>query len=199
MALTGRDIRKVARATVTALSRIAFTELNQDVDVVVLSRRDPENIKNLIILTDDRFYLVPSANRRNTYQVLWFRLCKRKECKVDILVPGRLSIPRIPLWTISDMGPFEDIPVVPFLVLLLLKLRGWTDHRVDRRRYMRDKVEVDEEDIDELLKLAVEDYEAHLDEERWLPKWFVREMRGRVQEYIEELPYSDRYWQRLGF
>lgn len=167
-------------------------------DIIVLSNMDPEDIKARIIASDDRFYLVPSANRRNTYQVLWFRLSSRKKCKVDILVPGRLSIPRIPIGEITYIHPFLDIPVVPFLVLLLLKLRGWTDHRADFRRYMRDKVEVDVRDIEELLELAVEDYEAHINKEKWLPRWFIREMRGRIHEYVEEWPDSDWYWQRIG-
>ncbi|KAG6899649.1 hypothetical protein C0993_008329 [Termitomyces sp. T159_Od127] len=231
-ALTGQDIREVARAAVAALnehslrsclfgstacaiygtqnrepnvsiippftlSQIAIMAMDQDVDIIVISNMDPEDIKELIISTDNRFYLVPSANRRNTYQVLWFRVSNRKKCKVDILVPGLLSIPRIPLRQISYIQPFEDIPVVPLLVLLLLKLRGWTDHRVDYRQYMLDKVEVDEEDIEELLRLAVEN-RAHLNQEQWLPKWFVREMRERVDEYIEEWPSSEGKWTSLG-
>ena len=102
--------------------------MNQDVDIIVISDMDPEEIKELILESDNRFYLVPSANPRNTYQVLWFTISSRKTCKVNILVPGLLSIPRIPIRHISYVQPFQDIPMVPFLVLLLLKLRGWTDH-----------------------------------------------------------------------
>ncbi|KAG5735619.1 hypothetical protein E4T56_gene6942 [Termitomyces sp. T112] len=214
-ALRGKDIRKAARAAVAALNEhgldsclfgsaacaIYGTENREpnDVDIIVISEMDPEEIKELILQSDDRFYLVPSANPRNTYQVLWFTVSSRKRCKVDILIPGLLSVPKIPVRKISYIEPFQDIPVVPFLVLLLLKLRGWTDHRVDHRQHMRDKVEVDEEDIEELLELAVQEYGATLDQERWLPKWFVREMQERVQEYIEEWPDSAENWQCLGF
>ncbi|KAG6889598.1 hypothetical protein C0995_016124 [Termitomyces sp. Mi166 len=213
--LTGKDIRKAARAAVAALKEhgldaclfgsaacaIYGTENREpnDVDIIVITEMDPEDIKELILVWDDRFYLVPSANPRNTYSVLWFTVSSRKTCKVDILIPGLLSIPNIPVSKISYIEPFQDIPVVPFLVLLLLKLRGWTDHRVDHRQHMRDKVEVDEEDIEELLELAVQEYGANLDRERWLPKWFVEEMQERVQEYVEEWPDSENNWRNLGF
>jgi hypothetical protein len=114
-------------------------------------------------------------------------------------VPGILGIPRVPARQIVYQDPFPDIPVMPFLALLLLKLRGWTDHRVDTRQYMLDKVSVDEEDIEDLLSLAVEEYEVHLEEEKWMPAWFVQEAEERVQEYIEEFPDSAESWNEIGF
>ncbi|KAG6820214.1 hypothetical protein H0H93_003868 [Arthromyces matolae] len=178
--------------------RVACTGLNegQDIDIIVITEMDPEDLKDLIAESDQRFYLVPSVNPRNTYQVLWFSVSPRKSCKVDILVPGLLSIPVIPVSKIVYIN--QDIPVVPFLLLLLLKLRGWTDHRVDSRPRMRDKVEVDEGDIEELLELGVEEYKAHLDQESWLPEWFVQEMEERVVEYVERWPDSKQAWRSLG-
>lgn len=165
----------------------------------MLSNKDPEDIKDIIESYDNNFYLVPSANPANTYRILWYALPRERTCKVDILVPGLLSIPRIPVRRIVYQDPFPDIPVMPFLALLLLKLRGWTDHRADSRQYMLDKVPVDEEDIEELLSLAVEEYEVHLRSEKWLPAWFVQEARERVEEYIEESPDSREFWSEIGF
>ncbi|KAG6905763.1 hypothetical protein DXG01_000849 [Tephrocybe rancida] len=216
-ALTGREIRKAARAAITVLEEhslqaclfgsaacaIYGTENREpnDVDIIVMTEMDPEDIKDLIVASNELFYLVPSANPQNSYYVLWFHLPSSRTCKVDILVPGLLSIPNIPASKICYIEPFQDIPVAPFLVLLLLKLRGWEDHRhgADDRRHMRDKVEIDEEDIDALLELGVRDYQAHLDYEKWLPKWFVQESEERVYEYMEEWPESTEPWRDMGF
>ncbi|KAF5380178.1 hypothetical protein D9615_006211 [Tricholomella constricta] len=225
--LTARETRKAARAAITTLERhdlksclfgsaacaIYGTENREpnDVDLIVLTDMDPEDIKDLLASSNDKFYLVPSTNPRNTYQVLWFSLpsprgrgCGRgrqgRSCKVDILIPGLLSIPNIPPRRIVYVEPFDGIPVVPLLALLLLKLRGWTDHMEDRRRRMREKVEVDEEDIDELLQLAVEEYDGvHRNKARWMPRWFVREAKERVERYVEAWPDSADFWSELGF
>jgi hypothetical protein len=162
---------------------------------------DSEDIKDLFESADDRFYLVPSANPSNTYRVLWYELWGGRVCKVDILTPGTLSIPDIPIQHIVYQDAFPDIPVAPFLCLLLLKLRGWTDHRDDDRQYMNDKVPVDEEDIEELLDLAVAVYDVHLgiESEEWMPEWFVEEAKERVAEYVQEWPNSGGSWQEIGF
>ncbi|KAG6874740.1 hypothetical protein C0992_006760 [Termitomyces sp. T32_za158] len=188
-----------------SLLQIVIMELNQDVDIVVLSELpvDLEDIKQRIITSDSRFFL--RMNRSNTYKDLWFRVSSDKECKVDILIPGRLCIPNIPISKISYIKPFQDIPVVPLMVLLLLKLSGWTDHRhqadVGVIQYVSDKdeFETDEADMKVLLNLAVERYKAHLDDEKWLPELFVLEMRRRVLEYIQQWPDSKEKWKMVGF
>ncbi|KAG6884107.1 hypothetical protein C0992_006990, partial [Termitomyces sp. T32_za158] len=174
-----------------------------DVDIIVLSKLKPEDIKKLIVTSDNRFLLL--MNRRKTDEILWFKISYNKKCKVEILVPGRLSIPEIPISNISYIEPFQDIPVVPLMVLLPLKLRGWTDHRhqadVGVIQYVSDKdeFETDEADMKVLLNLAVERYKAHLDDEKWLPELFVLEMRRRVLEYIQQWPDSKETWKMVGF
>jgi len=221
VALTGQETRKAARAAISVIESHDFNvclfgsaacaiygmdnrEPN-DVDLVVFANSDPEDIKDLIVSSNDKFYLIPSANPQNTYHVLWYSLParrgQRRSCKVDILVPGLLSIPNVPPSRLMRMEPFEDIPVMPFLALLLLKLRGWTDHLADTRRRMREKATVDEEDIDKLLELAVEEYGAHLDNDtcQWMPGWFVEEAVDRVKQYVDAWPDSEDYWSKLGF
>jgi len=217
--LTAREIRKAARAAITTLEGHNLRaclfgsaacaiygmehRVPNDVDVVVFTNRDPEDIKDLLVSSNDKFYLVPSTNPQNTYQVLWYSFPApqrwRRSCKVDILIPGLLSIPSIPASRIVGVEPFQDIPVMPFMALLLLKLRGWTDHLADPRRRMQEKTTIDEEDIDELLELAMEQYGAHLDNERWMPKWFIREAKERVEQYTEAWPDSAWSWSELGF
>ncbi|KAG6816133.1 hypothetical protein H0H87_008445 [Tephrocybe sp. NHM501043] len=189
-ALTGKELRRAARAAIAAVEE---REL------------DPEDIKDLIVASNERFYLVPSANPQNTYRVLWFTTTSHSEsehraCKIDILIPGLLSIPSIPKAQISYIKPFHDIPTAPFLVVLLLKLRGWKDHRDDDRQRVRDKAEVDEGDIEEMLELSDNEYRPQLEREKqWLPKWFVEEAEDRVYEYMEEWPVSTESWHNIGF
>ncbi|KAG6871333.1 hypothetical protein C0995_005969 [Termitomyces sp. Mi166 len=165
-------------------------------------RMGQEAIKSLIVSSNNSFYLRPSINPANTYKVLWYTLSYRRSCKVDILIPGVLSIPKITTEKISYRVNvlYEDIPLAPFLVVLLLKLRAWTDHRVDSRQYMRDKVGMDEEDIVELLELGTREYGVCLaNQGKWFPKDFVQEMRGRVKAYVKEWPKSMGYWKSFGF
>ena len=167
--------------------------------MIVLSTRDREDIKELFESTDKRFYLVPSAHPSNAYQVLWFTLSDERACKVDILTPGVISIPDIPVECIMYQYTFPDIPIAPFLCLLLLKLRGWKDHLEDPRKYMNDKVPIDEDDIEELLELAVAEYAVHLRTEEWMPAWFVEEAKGRVADYVQRWPDTADSWQEIGF
>lgn len=88
---------------------------------------------------------------------------------------------------------------MPFLALLLLKLRGWTDNRESNAPHKREKQYIDKEDIDELLELAIEEYDSVLQRERWMPRWFIREARERVWEFVEEYPDSADDWSEIGF
>lgn len=171
--------------------------------MVLTDTMDTEEIKDLLVDLDSKFFLVPSSNPRNTYRVLWYTLSaarRPRTCKVDILVPGpgALNIPDIPVQRIVYTH-VPNIPVMPLLAMLLLKLQGWTDHRDSTRRDMREKQYVDVEDIDQMLEIAVESYGVRLREERWLPSWFIRRGRNRVKEYVEEFPESAEYWNQIGF
>ena len=173
---------------------------SKDLDVIVLSRSDPEYIKKLLESANDRFFLLPSANPRRSHHLLWYSLPGGGACKIDILTPGLVNIPYIPTWRIVYQDPFPDIPVAPFLCLLLLKLGGWSDHRdPSKRRYMPDRVPVDEEDIEGLLTLAIEAYDVHLMWEEWMPGWFVALARDRVEEYVDEWPETADSWSQIGF
>lgn len=183
---------------------------------------DAEYFKALIVQTDPNFYLVPARNPEDTFQVLWYRLPRRgrtetassnnasmRQCKVDILLPGpeHLSIPFIPPDRISHPPRRGDaplnhdrIPLVPFLTLVLLKVRGWSDHRVDHRQRMRDKVFQDEEDLESLLELAIDKYSSRVEDEVDLwEDWFVEESELWVDEYVEEWRDSASAWSEMGF
>ena len=90
------------------------------------------------------------------------------------------------------------VPVIPMLALLLLKLRGWVDHRKSHRRDYQEKQHVDVEDIMELLDIVLE-AGVGLRTEKWMPRGFIRVARGRVNEFIAEFPDTSDQWIDIGF
>ncbi|KAG6816132.1 hypothetical protein H0H87_008444 [Tephrocybe sp. NHM501043] len=171
----------------------------RDVDMIVVTDMDPERLKGLIVSSNSLFYLRPAINPLDTYKVLWYTISFHRQCKVDILIPKIFSLPKIPTNKILNVDPVNDIPVIAFLVLLLLKLKAWADHGVDARQRMRDKVVMDAGDINELVQMGAHKYHAHLDEEKWLSKSFVEDSKKRVQMYIIAWPTSARFWREMGF
>lgn len=81
---------------------------------------------------------------KTKYDILWYRPAPnaRWKCKIDILVPGRISITNLSddeIRRVQGDEPNKNLPLVPFMILILLKLRGWADHMDDHQRYMREK------------------------------------------------------------
>jgi len=142
--LRTKDIRKTSRATAAALamsglrsclfgsaacSMYGMIRVANDVDIVVLTNSyDQEEIKNLVVSNDSKFFLVPSRSPRETYKILYYSLHTRGFCKVDILLPGTMNIPSVPRSHIT-YTQVPDVPVMPLLAVILLKLQGWMDHR----------------------------------------------------------------------
>ncbi|EAU82993.1 hypothetical protein CC1G_09255 [Coprinopsis cinerea okayama7 len=177
----------------------------KDVDLVVMNAEeqdiDPEELKYILVSADDNFYLVDSRDPNADYRVLWYRLRGHdRRCKVDILVPGLLSIPEFDETEINRTDSPQGLPLMPLLTLILLKLRGWSDHRQDDRHWMQAKVPEDEGDIAELLQIASEEYGLSVaDEEHWWPDWFVDESKERMAEFVDEWPEIAEEWMALGF
>ncbi|TFK21752.1 hypothetical protein FA15DRAFT_597351 [Coprinopsis marcescibilis] len=178
----------------------------KDVDLIVMNPdqyfgTNTEYLKDILVENDSNFYLVNSRNPSATYRVLWYRLPRQSEqrCKVDILVPGLLSIPHLNQEELGAPEPETDLPVLPLLTLLLLKLRGWTDHREDERYWVQEKVPEDEDDIEEMLDLAMSKYSAYVEDEVGLwSRSFQEESSERISEYIQEWPGTMDSWDALG-
>ncbi|THU99674.1 hypothetical protein K435DRAFT_837576 [Dendrothele bispora CBS 962.96] len=161
--------------------------------------------------SDGRFYLEKSIYPRATCKKLFYRVTPyrgigpSKVCKIDVLIAGRdfpLHIPKVPVSCIQYSREYPDLPVMPLLPLLLMKVQGWYDHRGSWRKDHVKKRRRDIADIGKLLEMAV-DEECHLDEKIegiWrLPKWFTNRMRKFVGEYIEHFPHTEDDWSSLGF
>lgn len=173
-------------------------------DLVVLNNKgnDTESLKQILVDEDENFFLVDAKNPRATYQVLWYRISSRAICKVDILTTGNstsLDIPRVPNNRIQRIHPHNDLPVMPLLALLLLKLQGWVDHRHSQKSHERAKVQQDVADVREMLNIAMEG-QVHIDDwnSKWMPRWFIDQMTDRVEEHIRKFPHSEKLWENLG-
>jgi hypothetical protein len=158
-----------------------------------------EQIKALLVAQDPKFFLARSRNRRATYQILYYRLHSRGFCKVDILLPGIMDIPSVPLSRITYTR-IPGVPVMPLLAVLLLKLQGWTDHRDSEREDFQEKQYMDVDDIRETLAILRRVYPKEtLKSESWIPPSFVNAAKWRVDEFVEAFPDTKERWRDIGF
>ncbi|TFK70158.1 hypothetical protein BDN72DRAFT_819288 [Pluteus cervinus] len=218
--LTFNEIIKAARVTVETLHDLGYScclfgstacalygmdyRTPKDIDVIVITRKEDETIKDEI--TDhpsNRFFLSQSSQPNQTYNKVYFKVPRRsrrferKECKVDILVPGTIHIPRIPARRMVYLDEYPDIPLIPLMTLLLLKLQGWNENRSDRRPWKRKKAPKEEEDIKELLDLMVN--RAMDEEDEWCPSYLKDMAKAWVKKFVKTCPSYEWRWNRLGF
>ncbi|KIY53483.1 hypothetical protein FISHEDRAFT_68833 [Fistulina hepatica ATCC 64428] len=185
--LTREDINTTQRAAAAALEVNGMdyylfggaacmyygnTRIPNDIDVVVATHRGVEEIKRSIALIDS------------------------KECKVDILKPGILDIPETS-YVVSTTG----VHLMPPTPLLLMKLKGWEDHRLSRRIDFRAKVPTDASDIVELLAIIQgSQYRTTItSNEDGLSYTFLRRSKDRVRDFVLSYPSTRNRWQVLGF
>ncbi|KAF7984318.1 hypothetical protein HWV62_15305 [Athelia sp. TMB] len=208
------DIRKTSRATAAALlvhnipcclfgsaacSMYGMRRVPNDIDMVVLTdQHTPEDLKALIADTDPKFFLVKSRTPGATWKILYYTLPNRGFCKADILLPGILSIPTVPIERIRYTR-VPGAPVMPIVAVILLKLQGWTDHRDSEREDFQEKQWVDIDDIRDMLNVWAKDHRAeNLHTEQWMPADFVDAGQGRVIEFLEECPDTVAHWRVIG-
>ncbi|KAI0708403.1 hypothetical protein C8Q76DRAFT_770360 [Earliella scabrosa] len=181
-----------------------------DVDLVILSTRyTQEELKQILVREDPKFYRLASKNRFASYTVLWYSLSTRTyaypnarvDCKVDLLIPGILNIPSIPPAHVQTLA---GLPVMPLVPQLLLKLQGWSDHRASHRSDMQAKQYVDIRDVDTLLAIALErGAKLRVDDEDaddWVPESMITVAQGRLRSYtLFGSRKSADGWKQLGF
>ncbi|KAF8515170.1 hypothetical protein JB92DRAFT_80301 [Gautieria morchelliformis] len=175
------------------------TRKPNDLDVLCLTQIwEQEALKSRLVELNPKFYLVPSRNPRATYKVLWYHISETDSClKVDILLPGVLDIPDVPLPDI-DRNNNSGLPCAPLSHLLLLKLQGWIHHGESALLRDRLKQPQDVRDVDELLVIAVR-RGLKPREEGYLPQSFIRRAELRVEKYVNAYPASRANWIALGF
>jgi hypothetical protein len=188
-------------------------------------------LKDLILRGDaQHFYLKLPRDPAAEYRILWYRQRYRgPECKVDILVPGTMHLPRLPRHRVVFLSPRTSaegdgdlmpsgaggtdaasisIPVVPFALLLAHKLQGWADHRAAAEAHQRGKQHQDAGDVRRLLGLRREVralVEARAagrsvwGDEELFDEEFRVLTQGRVRAYCEAFPDRAEEWRKLGF
>ncbi|KAI0819387.1 hypothetical protein BC628DRAFT_1403040 [Trametes gibbosa] len=186
-----------------ACNLFGVTRTPNDVDLIVFTDQyDQEELKQILVNEDSDFFLVDSRNPHADYRVLWYSLRPSRRgnprsCKVDILIPGILNIPDVPRRRVKWI---DELPVMPLVPLILLKLQGWSDHRASHREDMQAKQHVDVQDLDQLLQIAIErDQNVWQQNLSWMPRELIDEAQSRVYEFIEDLADFDDDWERLGF
>ncbi|KAH8827313.1 hypothetical protein DL96DRAFT_1244586 [Flagelloscypha sp. PMI_526] len=181
-----------------------------DIDMAVLTTTPTETIKQMLVNANSKFFLVRSKNPRATYKVLWYSLAENsttrlyyalhRACKVDLLTPysSGCTIPTIPKDKISritpNSGDYGALPVAPFMVALLLKLRAWKDHGDAYQAHYRAKKPVDRKDILELLDIAVQARTTPKGRNGWAPELLKLESESRVRAFVREVPSSRKHW-----
>ncbi|PPQ79882.1 hypothetical protein CVT25_002938 [Psilocybe cyanescens] len=219
--LTLDDIHSTAHAAVSVLatsgiiaclvgsaagSEHGITRTPNDVDILVLSGSEtmnPAEIKNLLVSKDPRFFLEkPATNPNASYLVLKYRLASLSQmnycCHVDIFFPGMIHLPTIPPSYIFYSAQ-TALPIMPFFPILLHKIQAWIAHRASSKESARIKQSNDVQDIRELLALAVSAHKIKLDEQTWLPAWFLQEAVQGVVQYVQEHPETIPLWKESGF
>lgn len=172
-------------------------------DIVVFGRYDHEELKAYIAAHHDRFSLEDAKTPGADYKVLYFNLHwgRGLKCKVDILTTGPhspLHIPKIPPQHIERPNGY-NIPVVPLLVVLILKVQGWRDHCKSRMWRFRAKIPQDIEDIRQLLDMA-DDANDRLDDlDDWSPQWFLKRAENVVTRYTKHFEETTYMFRDLGF
>ncbi|KAF8530044.1 hypothetical protein BU17DRAFT_78577 [Hysterangium stoloniferum] len=172
-----------------------------DIDVLCLnSPYDQESLKKRLTQANTRFYLVPAKDPAATYKVLWYRLREvgyHVNIKVDLLYPGILDIPNIPVSEI-DTNNIHGLPCLPLSHLLLLKLQGWVHHGESTRGFERMKQPADVQDINDLLRISRR-RNIRPGDDPHIPIPFKTISETRVLQYVVKRPESESDWTELGF
>lgn len=178
---------------------LSDTSINEkDLDILCLDTPlSQEEIKARLVQNNPRFYLVNPRSSFATYKVLWYYIVETNSClKVDILLPGVLNIPSIPVSSITRRNA-DGLPCAPFSLVLLLKLQAWAHHGEAMEWRFRVKQPTDERDIDELLVEAVKRKIAP-SSDAFFPSSFLDVSRARVLKYNAQNPNSKSYWKAIG-
>jgi len=175
-----------------------------DIDLVVSAGRseyfDPEDIKEIIVNADNRYFLEPSKRRNANHKVLYCRLpgwsIEGRCVKIDILVPPTLlEIPRI---FSSNAFLIDDIPVMPLFDLLVMKVQGWRDHNTSLRPDFGAKVGADVADVRALLNRAISERIWYPREKGHHPREFMDRARSLAFGFIQSNGGREKF-QTLGF
>ncbi|TFK18599.1 hypothetical protein FA15DRAFT_603011, partial [Coprinopsis marcescibilis] len=186
--------------------------LPEDLDVLVFPPPgtfvDEAFVKQGMVDRNSQFYTRAAVDPAATYRVLFSNIpqhavlppnFRRRICKVDVLLPGVMSLPYLNERQVNEV---EGLPVVPVLILLLQKLQGWDDHLKCMVPHKFWKHNVDAEDIKDLLgrvgEMPMRMFRPW-SEKKLLSAEFVNASEARVKRFCAKFPETADLWEGLGF
>ncbi|KAF8575829.1 hypothetical protein K439DRAFT_1397847 [Ramaria rubella] len=179
---------------------LGATRKPNDLDILCLSNtlRETEALKRQLVALEPHFYLVDARKRTATYKVLWYHIQETdSRIKVDLLMPGDLDIPAVPL-SVIDRSHSSGLPSAPLSHVLLLKLQGWIHHGDAVELRYRRKQPIDVQDVSALLVIArLRGVQPR--SESYLPEAFISRAALRVIKYVHSNPNSKEAWKAVGF
>jgi hypothetical protein len=176
----------------------AYRDRVKDLDILCLGCRwDQEELKRRVVAANPSFYLVLPKTPGATYKVLWYRNYYGRRCKVDLLLPGIMNIPPVPISAIDRSEPGK--PCAPFMLVFLLKLQAWQQHRDSEEVRFILKSSTDALDLRRMLPIALAKGFNIQRAEAYLPSLFVAAAAPRVKRFVREWPETVRLWRDLGF
>ncbi|KAL0565941.1 hypothetical protein V5O48_016079 [Marasmius crinis-equi] len=176
---------------------------------------DAEALKKEIEERDGRFYRVKARTPGANYCPLWFSFSSPPDLTRSIkiyLVPSgvdgsTLRVPHIPtnrLRPINIDSTSPNLSLIPFIPLLIMKPKGWHDHRVSRKPYMRRKLPKDVEDVSMLIIEAVRHRQTVSATQSYFPAWFIGRGKKDARWFLRKNPeVGDGYvklrrWEDVG-
>jgi len=170
----------------------------EDLDILCLGCPwNEEELKRRVVAANPSFYLIPSRTPGATFKVLWYRTMYSRRCKVDLLLPGVMNIPSVPIANISS--PEQGKPCAPFMLVFLLKLQAWEQHRDSEELRFRVKANTDALDLRRMLPIARTKGLRIQRKQAYLPPLFVASATPRVKRFVQERPETLHEWRELGF
>lgn len=150
----------------------------------------------------DRFFILRVGN----YKFLYYRLPGSglstkplTSCKVTLVYPGTLSLPRL---LPCHIHWNEGLPLIPFSLLLLQKLQHWDHHCKSSDKLISLKQRIDAEDIKGLFELdlmeRLKGQETWMDE-RLFSSSFLDVSGMRARAFCREFPETTQIWRSIGF
>jgi len=209
------DVSDIASVAIATLNRIGVTacfvggmacrlygnsRTPEDLDILCLGCPwSQEELKRRVVAANPSFYLVDARTPGATYRVLWYRTSLYgRRLKVDLLFPGIMNIPSVPISEIDYPEPGR--PCAPFAVVFLLKLQAWVQHRDSEELRFRLKANTDALDLRTMLPIAREKgFSIRRTNSACLPSSFVAPVASRVRRFVQEWPETRHGWRSLGF
>jgi hypothetical protein len=147
------------------------------------------------------FYLVDAKTPGADWKVLWYHpdgvgpTRRPSAIKIDVLVPGTMDLPSFDRrWIYRRV---DKLPTAPLSLVLLHKVRGWSERIKSDVPYQWEKHRQDASDVASLLPIASKggvNINSGV-----LPHDFLESAGGWVAAFINKYQFPIHHWREIGF